>query len=198
MKSGMLAAEAIFPRVTAENMESETAGRRTTTYCWKLKPKCHCNQKLTVRKNRQKWTQKWFSCLLVHPSPPHYNIDNFVMYVDGKVLPFIENWIFLSLQGSIYLNILITWRNHGCGRSCIQSETSGHHSTTTLACMVEWSTLESSTGSLGEKSHGPSNTVVSSGTGVNLIKTPPGSQKGCSGVASSVARSETCHFKGSE
>lgn len=30
MKSGMLAAEAIFPRVTAENPDSETAGTMTT------------------------------------------------------------------------------------------------------------------------------------------------------------------------
>lgn len=32
MKSGMLAAEAIFPRVSAENPDSETAGTMTT-YC---------------------------------------------------------------------------------------------------------------------------------------------------------------------
>lgn len=30
MKSGMLAAEAIFPRVTAENPDSDTAGTMTT------------------------------------------------------------------------------------------------------------------------------------------------------------------------
>lgn len=36
MKSGMLAAEAIFPRVTAENPDSETAGmtpRTRGTFC---------------------------------------------------------------------------------------------------------------------------------------------------------------------
>lgn len=29
MKSGMLAAEAIFPKVTAEELESETTGRKS-------------------------------------------------------------------------------------------------------------------------------------------------------------------------
>lgn len=37
MKSGMLAAEAIFPKVTAENPDSETAGTMAT-YCENLSP----------------------------------------------------------------------------------------------------------------------------------------------------------------
>lgn len=32
MKSGMLAAEAIFPKITAESLDSETAGTKFTTY----------------------------------------------------------------------------------------------------------------------------------------------------------------------